>query len=645
MKFIGFLLLLFLPIQVFSQVPALNETSSGLNIKTDKYTVRITKDPLGLIILRKDQVIASLCDSAGLTYQDKDNTIRLTAIDTWKMEGKTLSVNCGTNLPGSQSNLNFVFESDRILLTWKQPEQQKIENMTISFSVSNGNHWYGGPVNSGHNWPLETSPNNFDPMISTSNQATPFWLTSVGVGYYLPTYKSMGFRLNNKMNNRFELFLKDSNLLELQLLIGNDVRDTYRIFAKTIGLPKTVPSKGFFTQPIFNTWIEYLSDIDQTKLLAYAHNIRSKKFPCEVLMIDAGWSADKSHFEFDKIKFPDPKAMIDELHRLNFKLLLWASPYVAFETNEYSFLNKSNYFIKDENGKKPGKITWWGGTDYEVDMSNPQAFEWFFNKLQDLQIRYGVDGFKLDGGDAEYIPCNYKTFANISPSHSTDMWAQLGTKFEYNEYRVSWMMQSSGLVQRLRDKHNNWSSLNGLGSLIPHGITCSLIGYSYFSPDMIGGGDSKDFRNPNYKGMGTELFVRWAQASALMPMMQFSYAPWNLDEKSSDICRRYADLHQQLGDYIYKLAKNTAKTGDPIIRPLFYNYPKDEKAFMVNDQFLLGNRFLVAPIVKQGAIARNVYLPKGLWKDFWSGTIYNGGIELKDFPAPIDVLPLFVKID
>jgi alpha-glucosidase (family GH31 glycosyl hydrolase) len=162
---------------------------------------------------------------------------------------------------------------------------------------------------------------------------------------------------------------------------------------------------------------------------------------------------------------------------------------------------------------------------------------------------------------------------------------------------------------------------------------------------MIGGGDSKDFRDPNYKGMGTELFIRWTQASALMPMMQFSYAPWNLDADALKICRKYAKLHEELGGYIYELALKNQKTGDPIVRPLFYDNTEDEQAYLVSDQFMLGDRFLVAPVLEKGAVKRNIYLPKGLWKDYWTNTIYAGGVSIVDYHAPIDVLPIMIKLD
>lgn len=645
MKFIFPSIFCLLPLIVESQVTDIKENPKNIEIQSENYSIKITKSPIGLSIIRNNQVVASISEENGITFQVDGKIVSLKNVEKWTNNGNVIDLVVATNYKVVKSNIKLKIENDRIYFNWQQVDLIPVENMTLSFSTKYGKHWYGGPVVSGHNWPLETAQNSYDPQIASSNQSTPFWLTASGIGLYMPTYEPMGFKTNYPTEGRFDVFMKKSNKLDIQILIGKEISDVYKIFAKTVGLPRTVPPKGYFSKPMFNTWIEFLENINQKKLLDFAQNIRKEHFACEVLMIDAGWTTDKDNFEFDKEKFPDPKGMMDELHKMNFKVLLWVSPYISSASNDFSYLSSNNYFIKDEKGIKPGTITWWGGSDYEIDMSNPLAFNWVLTKMKNLQNNYGVDGFKQDGGDSEYIPMNYKTFNDATPNKSTDYWANLGDHFQYNEYRVSWMKQSSGLVQRLRDKHNNWTISKGLGSLIPHGIASSMIGYSYFCPDMIGGGDSKDFCDPNYKGMGTELFIRWTQASALMPMMQFSYAPWNLDEKAVGICRKYSELHQQFGEYIYELAKNTAITGDPIIRPLYYNYTEDENTYKIDDQFILGDRYLVAPVVVKGAIARNIYLPKGQWKDYWTGEIYLGGKELKNFSAPLEVLPLFVKID
>jgi myogenesis-regulating glycosidase len=141
-----------------------------------------------------------------------------------------------------------------------------------------------------------------------------------------------------------------------------------------------------------------------------------------------------------------------------------------------------------------------------------------------------------------------------------------------------------------------------------------------------------------------ELFVRWTQASALLPIMQFSYAPWRLTEKMAAICRTYVKLHEDLSGYIYRLAQDATSDGTPIVRPLFFNYPKDRAAYRVRDQFLLGDRFLVAPVLTRGARHRSVYLPEGAWKDYWSGAVVFGPRLIKAYDANLEKLPLFERV-
>ena len=171
-----------------------------------------------------------------------------------------------------------------------------------------------------------------------------------------------------------------------------------------------------------------------------------------------------------------------------------------------------------------------------------------------------------------------------------------------------------------------------------------IIGYPFFCPDMIGGGEMGNFLENNVKGVDRELFVRWVQVSALMPMMQFSYAPWKLDSTVNSICRKYAEIHRSLGDYIYSLAIQSSETGIPIVKPLFFRNPEDEKTYAISDQFMLGDRFLVAPVLKKGDVSRDIYLPKGTWVDYWDGKIFQGNTTLQHYAAPIEKLPIFISI-
>lgn len=141
-------------------------------------------------------------------------------------------------------------------------------------------------------------------------------------------------------------------------------------------------------------------------------------------------------------------------------------------------------------------------------------------------------------------------------------------------------------MQRLADKYHQWES-NGVKTLIPNELLQGLLGYAYTCPDMIGGGDYLSFLNES-TSLDEELFVRYAQCAALMPMMQFSAAPWRvLSEENARLCVEAALLHIRMSDRIISLARHAAETGEPVVRYMEYQFP-GQGLEAVTDQFMLG---------------------------------------------------------
>ena len=198
-------------------------------------------------------------------------------------------------------------------------------------------------------------------------------------------------------------------------------------------------------------------------------------------------------------------------------------------------------------------------------------------------------------------------------------------------------MGGQPLVERLHDKDHSWEHLN---MLIPQMLVEGIMGYPFSCPDMIGGGQFTSFLEGSV--IDQELIVRSAQCHALMPMMQFSVAPWRvLDEKHLKAIKKSIDIRQQFKDTILELAKKAAQTGDPIMRPLEYDFPKQGFAKVV-DQFMLGDKILVAPVLEKDARSRKVMLPKGKWETP-SGIVHQGGKTIV-FEVALDELLYFRRI-
>jgi alpha-glucosidase len=326
--------------------------------------------------------------------------------------------------------------------------------------------------------------------------------------------------------------------------------------------------------------------------------------------------------------------------------MLWVCPFVSADSVEYRFLAEKGYLIMEKGSNEllwsntkniPAIIRWWNGASAVLDLTNPGAEEWFRDKLDRLQDAYGVDGFKFDAGDPVFYRGDYKTNRKVSAEEHSSLYARLGLGYDLNEYRACWKTGGQALAQRLQDKQHNWEDLAGL---IPETLIQGLAGYPFSCPDMIGGGEYLSFLNLD--SIDQELVVRSAQCSALMPMMQFSAAPWRiLDEKHRQICLETARLHAEKADLFLQLAENASRTGEPIVRSLEYSFP-GEGYEEIKNQFLIGDSLMAAPVVRKGERSRKVSFPTGVWKDA-EGILRKGPCE-QVVDAPLEKLLWFERI-
>lgn len=498
-----------------------------------------------------------------------------------------------------------------------------------------GEKWWGGMVALGSRMPFSTNMRLFDlSRENLNNQNVPLLLSSQG--RYVWSDKPFAFNYRND-----SLFIY-SNYEELKTInAGASLRDAFLAVSNRHFPPSgDIPDSLFFSVPQYNTWIELMYNQNQKDILKYAENILQNEFPVGVFMVDDNWQKYYGNFEFKPERFPDPKGMVKQLHEQGFKIMLWVCPFVSPDSPEFRELQSKGFLVKQKGTAGAAIIPWWNGYSASYDLSNPEAVEYFKQQLRQLQKEYGIDGFKFDAGDIGHYDNPYLEFYDKSAT-SVDMceyWVKIGVDFPFNEYRAGWKMGGEALVQRLGDKDYSW---NALRLLIPDMIAAGLLGYAYTCPDLIGGGQFASFLNIDQSKMDQELIVRSTQVHALMPMMQFSVAPWRiLDEKHLKICQDYARLHQKMGDYILTQASYSAKTGEPIVRHMEYAFP--HQGFEdCKDQYMLGDKYLVAPIVTKGNV-RDVFLPKGVWMDDTGKSIK--GPKKIQVTAPLERLPYFELI-
>lgn len=495
--------------------------------------------------------------------------------------------------------------------------------------------WYGLCANDGTSFPLTANSDySADFTVNrTCNQVCPILLSSKG--RYIYSDSCFAICVKNGI-----ITIETEDVIEL-ISAGTTLKEAFLAAAKEHFPPQGgMPPREFFETPQYNTWIELLYDQNQEDVLRYAHGIVENGFPAGILMIDDNWQKYYGCWEFDREKFPDPKAMVDELHSMGFKVMLWTCPYISPDSPEYRELAEKDLLTKTADGKA-SLHEWWDGYSVTLDLTNPVAVLWYDLKLKKLRELYGIDGFKFDAGDARFYINDKISLGEVSPNAFSELWAKFGLNYAYNEYRACVGCQGYPLVQRLADKYHSWDK-RGMASLIPNSLTQGIMGYAYTCPDMIGGGEWSFFRGDDVaQRLDEELFVRYAQCAALMPMMQFSAAPWRvLSEENAVLCLRAARLHTQYAYHILSLAENASKTGEPIARYMEYEFP-DQGFEQITDQFMLGDRILVAPVVEKGVTERAVKLPAGRWA-YLGEKIYEGG-QTVTVDAPLSVLPYFEK--
>jgi alpha-glucosidase len=340
--------------------------------------------------------------------------------------------------------------------------------------------------------------------------------------------------------------------------------------------------------------------------------------------------------------------MVDELHKMGFKVMLWVVPYVS--TDGLSFIKHygphapedKEYFLRTESGEV-AIVYWWNGYSAILDFTKECDRNYLDEQLHALMSDFGIDGFKFDGGTLSYYrkdyPINGAVRGDFTAAERNIAWNEFGTRYKFHEYKDTFKGGGKRSIQRIRDRGHLWEG-DGLSTLIPNAIAQGLLGHPFVCPDMVGGGEWT-YRENNIP-VDQELFVRMAQCSALFPMMQFSWAPWEaVDTEHLNLIRRAHDLHNAFSDKILALVKDAHENGEPILRPLEYNYPHSGYE-RVHDTFMLGEDILVAPIIVKGQREREVPLPEGRWLGF-DGKEYVGGKTVKITVTLAD-LPYFERI-
>merc|ERR1719219_1193636 len=236
----------------------------------------------------------------------------------------------------------------------------------------------------------------------------------------------------------------------------------------------------------------------------------------------------------------------------------------------------------------------------------------------------------------------------LDPSYPLNTWpavfstAYVTTVSQFGgmvEVRTGRRTQHLPIFVRMLDKFSSWGYDNGLKSMVTTLLQFGMVGYVFVLPDMIGGN--------GYGGAPSrELYIRWLQVNVFMPSMQISYVPWLYDDSVVQHSLAMTRLHAQYADLIIRLARAAQLTGEPINRPVWWLDPTDKTALALDDEFLLGDEVLVAPVLSEGQLTKDVYLPVGLWTEGNNplSDHIRGPTWIYQYEAPLFKLPYFIRV-
>lgn len=488
----------------------------------------------------------------------------------------------------------------------------------LEVSLEPGERWWGGAVADGRHMPFGTRPHTrdlarsagmLDNELQGANQSCPLLLSTRGRVVWSERPFAFAFADGRLRLTGREVVLGRG---------GTTLREAFRAASARFFPPSGhAPARELFTGPQYNSWIELPYTPTQDGVLAYARGLLDSGLPPGVVMIDDCWAEDYGTWRFDRARFPDPAAMVAQLHEWGCSVMLWVVPFVSPDSATFRLLESRGLLIRDNAGD-PVVRRWWNGLSAMLDLTDPGAVAWLHGELGALVAETGVDGFKFDAGDVVHYRFDDVTAGRGEPVDLCEAWARVGLRYAFNEYRACWKTAGKPLAQRLHDKPPAWGG-DGIESLVPELLAQSLLGHPFTCPDMVGGGELNAVTEAGT--VDQEFFVRYAQVAALAPMMQFSLSPGRvLDGDHREAVAEAVAVRQELLPLILALVDHAAATGEPVVRPMAYHADGLED---VTDQFFLGADLIVAPVLQKGATDRKVLLPAGTWQAD-DGTVVEG---------------------
>lgn len=489
----------------------------------------------------------------------------------------------------------------------------------------------------------------------------PFLLSNLGYGF-LWNFPGTGRAEITRNGTRW--VADAGGHIDYYVTVGRTPADILRQFTAVVGRAPAFPewASGF--------WQCKLRYKTQAELLAVAREHNKRGLPMSVIVIDYYHWTKMGDWKFDSREWPDPAGMVHELKQMGIELMVSVWPTVNSQSENFRDMQAKGLLAMAARGTSAqlgfmdkdcvAPVNW-----HWYDALNPAARTFVWNKVRQNYHRHGARHFWLDACEPE-----------LKPPHQDNIRYVLGTGVEvgglyplchaqafYEGQRVAGQrdilnLARSAWVGSQRYGAAVWSgdiesSFKALRNQVPAGLNMGLSGIPWWTTD-IGGFHGGNIDDPAFR----ELLIRWFQYGVFCPIFrlhgqrrrnaatEFGDAPnevWSFGARAYQIIRDLLFLRERLRPYVHQHMRAASRSGAPLMRPLFWDFPDDAAGWPVEDQFMFGPDIMVAPVLHQGLRQREVYLPAGAtWQDAWTGKRFKGGAGIK-VRAPLDRIPVLLR--
>ena len=495
-----------------------------------------------------------------------------------------------------------------------------------------------------------------------SQASVPFALSSLGYGFLWnnPAIGKVSFG-----KNCTEWTAISTKQMDYWITAGDRPAEILANYAEVTGTVPMMPEYGL------GLWQSKLRYQTQDELLAVAREYKRRGLPLDVIVADFFHWPMQGEYKFDPDYWRDPAAMIEELEAMGIKLMVSVWPTIDRNSSQFAEMRERGLLVRTERGVAT-TMEFLGDTVF-YDPTNPKAREYVWKVIKQNYYDKGVRIFWLDEAEPEYAVYDFDHYryhlgpnlqvGNIYPlKYAQGFYEGMTAEKQENIVnlaRCAWAgSQRYGALIWSGDIDSSFESLR---NQLAAGLNMGLAGIPWWTTDIGGfhGGVNDD---PSFR----ECLIRWFQFATFSPVLRMhgdrephskplstagggkcvSGAPnelWSFGEEVLAILEKYLRLRERLRPYIRGLMSAAHTSGSPIIRPLFYDFPADEKAWAIEDAYMFGPDLLVAPILFEGQRARDVYLPSGeRWISHGSGEVFDGGQTVNE-SAPLDHLPVFER--